>query len=39
MTWSMGPTRRARESNDMLRERGWEALGAPIDITLEPARF
>ena len=39
ITWSLGPTRRARESNDVLRELGWEALAAPIDVTLEPARF
>lgn len=39
ITWSMGPTRRARESNDLLRERGWNALDAPIDVELEPARF
>ena len=39
ITWSLGPTRKARESNDVLRDRGWEPLAAPIDITLEPARF
>jgi hypothetical protein len=39
ITWSLGPTRRARESNDVLHDQGWEALPAPIDITLEPARF
>ena len=39
ITWSLGPTRKARESNDVLREQGWESLPAPIDITLEPARF
>jgi hypothetical protein len=39
ITWSLGPTRKARESNDVLREQGWEPLPAPIDITLEPARF
>jgi hypothetical protein len=39
ITWSLGPGRRARESNDVLRDSGWEYLPAPIDVELEPARF
>ena len=39
ITWSLGPHRRARESNDVLRDRGWGSLPAAIDIELEPARF
>ena len=39
VTWSLGPGRRARESNDVLRERGWRKLGAPVALKLEPARF
>ena len=39
ITWSLGPDRRARESNDVLRHQGWEYLPAPIDIRLQPARF
>jgi hypothetical protein len=39
ITWSLGPTRKARESNDVLRDQGWEPLPAAVDITLEPARF
>lgn len=39
ITWSMGPGRRARESNDLLRDRGWKYIEAPIAIDLEPARF
>ena len=39
ITWSLGPGRRARESNDVLRDRGWEPIGAPISVELEPARF
>lgn len=39
ITWSLGPTRRARESNDVLRDQGWTPLPAPIDVSLEPARF
>ena len=39
ITWSLGPGRRARESNDVLRDRGWEHIDAPIPVELEPARF
>ena len=39
ITWSLGPTRSARESNDILRDGKWEVLSRPIDITLEPALF
>ena len=39
ITWSLGPGRRARESNDVLRDRGWERLPAPVPLTLKPARF
>ena len=39
ITWSLGPGRKARESNDVLRDRGWDRLDAPIPVELEPARF
>jgi len=39
ITWSLGPDRRARESNDLLRDKGWERIEAPIAVELEPARF
>jgi hypothetical protein len=39
ITWSLGPTRSARESNDVLGDKGWKPLTVPIDIELEPARF
>ena len=39
ITWSLGPGRRAKESNDVLKERGWEELDHPIPVTLAPARF
>ena len=39
ITWSLGPKRHARESNDVLRERGWDYLVMPVAIELEPARF
>jgi len=39
ITWSLGPERKARESNDLLRHQGWDYLEAPIPVELEPARF
>jgi len=39
ITWSLGDGRRARESNDVLKERGWEELDDPLPIKLEPGRF
>jgi hypothetical protein len=39
ITWSIGSHRKARESNDVLRERGWSHIDAPIPVELEPARF
>jgi len=39
ITWSLGAHRKARESNDLLREQGWDYVEAPIPVVLEPARF
>jgi hypothetical protein len=39
ITWSLGAGRRARESNDVLRDKGWDYIEAPIPVSLEPARF
>ncbi|HEV2595750.1 MAG TPA: hypothetical protein VGU01_11165 [Sphingomicrobium sp.] len=39
ITWSIGCDRKARESNDVLREKAWEPLSTPAELTLEPARF
>ena len=39
ITWSLGPGRSAKESNDVLKERGWNELDHPIPVTLTPARF
>ena len=39
ITWSLGLGRRAVESNDVLRDLGWEPIDAPIPVELEPARF
>ena len=39
ITWSLGDGRRARESNDVLKERGWDEFDDPVPIKLEPGRF
>ena len=39
ITWSLGDGRRARESNDLLGERGWQRFEQPVVITLTPARI
>ena len=39
ITWSLGRGRKARESNDLLRDNGWETLPVPLPVVLEPARF
>ena len=39
ITWSLGEGRRARESNDVLKERGWSEFDHPVAITLTPARI
>ena len=38
VTWSLGPGRRPRESNDVLAERGWTAV-EPVPLALEPRFF
>jgi len=39
ITWSLGAGRRARESNDVLREAGWKPLAHPVAVRLAPALF
>jgi galactose mutarotase-like enzyme len=39
ITWSLADGRRARESNDVIRERGWQELAQPLPVTLQPGRF
>lgn len=39
ITWSLGPGRKARESNDVLKERSWKEVDHPVPVTLTPARF
>ncbi|MGA0606295.1 hypothetical protein ACO2Q0_09870 [Phenylobacterium sp. VNQ135] len=39
ITWSLADGRRAKESNDVIRDCGWRAFDAPIPISLEPRLF
>ena len=39
ITWSLEPGRKAVESNDVIARCGWQALPAPLPVTLVPARF
>lgn len=39
ITWSLGPLRKARESNDLLRDHGFQPLDAAIPVELTPAHF
>ena len=41
ITWSLDKSkgRQARESNDLLKERGWSRFDEALPVTLEPARF
>ena len=39
ITWSLGPGRKARESNNLLRDKGWRPIDQAIEISIEPARF
>jgi hypothetical protein len=39
LTWSLGPERQARESNDVIAAEGWRPVVPPIAIGLRPARF
>ncbi|MDF2639942.1 MAG: hypothetical protein K0R64_2926 [Novosphingobium lindaniclasticum] len=41
ITWSLDRSRdrKAVQSNDVIAERGWEPLPAPVPIHIEPARF
>ena len=38
-TRRLAPGRRARESNDVIRDRGWEPIDLPQAAALRPARF
>lgn len=39
VTWSLAPGRRAKESNDVIRDRGWTALPQPAPVRLHPKTF
>jgi hypothetical protein len=39
ITWSLGPGRRAKESNDVIRQHGWEKLELPMPVKLSPKRW
>lgn len=39
ITWSLADGREARESNDVIRDRGWTAFDLPMPVTLHPALF
>ena len=41
ITWSLDRAkgRKAKESNDLLKKRGWEEFEEPVPVGVEPARF
>jgi hypothetical protein len=39
VTWSLGPGREAKESNEVIAARGWIRFEAPVPLTLIPARW
>jgi hypothetical protein len=39
ITWSLGPGRKAKDSNDVLRDDGWTRLNHAIPVRLEPSVF
>ncbi|HYD37099.1 MAG TPA: hypothetical protein VEA60_05765 [Allosphingosinicella sp.] len=39
ITWSLGPDRKAQESNDVLASRRWTAFDLPMPVTLEPRHW
>jgi len=39
ITWSLEDGRKAKESNDVLREQQWVMFDLPMPIALHPARF
>jgi hypothetical protein len=39
ITWSLEKGRRAKESNDVIRDHGWEPIELPVPVMLQPARF
>jgi hypothetical protein len=39
ITWSLAKGRRAKESNDVIRDHGWKPIELPVPVMLQPARF
>jgi hypothetical protein len=39
ITWSLADGRRAKESNDVIRDHGWERFELPMPVQLAPARW
>ncbi|HEY8615602.1 hypothetical protein [Phenylobacterium sp.] len=39
ITWSLGAGRKAKESNDVIREHGWRPFAEPIPIRLHPKHY
>jgi hypothetical protein len=39
ITWSLGPGREAKESNEVIARMGWRPLSAPIPVGLQPGRW
>ena len=39
ITWSLEPGREARESNDVIRQFGWQPIDPPVPVSLRPERF
>jgi hypothetical protein len=39
ITWSLAEGREARESNDVIRQHGWEAVEPPVPVQLRAAGF
>ncbi|MFC3068159.1 hypothetical protein [Phenylobacterium soli] len=39
ITWSLGPGRQAKESNDVIRDRGWRPFEAPVPLRLIPSAY
>src|SRR3954470_20993931 len=39
ITWSLGDGRKAKESNDVIRDHGWRRFDLPMPVQLAPARW
>ena len=39
ITWSLAPARAAKESNDVIGQRGWRAIDPALPIRLTPVRW